>query len=103
MILPILFATLIFTPPDYIFVSGNEGYNCFRIPAIIVAPNGDVLAYAEGRTHRCSDAGDIDLVFKRSKDMGRLGSPSKFFGTKRDISLAILPQLLIVKLDPSFL
>lgn len=75
MILNILFATLIFQSPDYIFIGGNEGYNCFRIPATIVAPNGDVLAFAEGRTDSCSDAGDIHLVFKRSKDQGRTWGP----------------------------
>jgi len=71
MMLPIFFTALIFISPDYIFISGQEGYHCFRIPATIVAPNGDVLAFAEGRTNNCSDAGDIDLVFKRSKDQGR--------------------------------
>jgi len=71
MMLPIFFTALILISPDYIFISGQEGYHCFRIPATIVAPNGDVLAFAEGRTNNCSDAGDIDLVFKRSKDQGR--------------------------------
>jgi sialidase-1 len=51
-----------------------QGYNCFRIPAIIKAANGDLLAFAEGRNggaRFCADAGDIDLVLKRSTDGGR--------------------------------
>ena len=57
--------------PDYIFVGGQEGYACFRIPAIIVAPDSTLLAFAEGRKNGCSDTGDIDLVLKRSSDNGR--------------------------------
>ena len=57
--------------PDYIFIGGQEGYACFRIPAVVVAPDQTVLAFAEGRKHGCSDTGDIDLVMKRSSDNGR--------------------------------
>ncbi|MCY4204336.1 MAG: sialidase family protein, partial [Bacteroidetes bacterium] len=68
-------SSLLFSSPDYIFVGGQEGYNCYRIPAVVVVPNGDVLAFAEGRTNSCSDTGDIDLVFKRSTDQGRTWGP----------------------------
>lgn len=64
----VLLATL---SPDYIFVAGQEGYACFRIPAIVVAPDSSLLAFAEGRKHSCADTGDIDLVYKRSTDNGR--------------------------------
>lgn len=57
--------------PDYIFVGGQEGYACFRIPAVIVAPDHTLLAFAEGRKNGCSDTGDIDLVLKRSADNGQ--------------------------------
>lgn len=53
-----------------IFQSGTDGYDTFRIPALIVSPTGTVLAFAEGRKNSRSDAGDIDLVVKRSKDNG---------------------------------
>lgn len=58
------------SPLQPIFVSGSEGYACFRIPAIIQAPNGDLLAFSEGRKGGCSDTGDIDLVMRRSTDQG---------------------------------
>jgi len=55
---------------DYVFKSGDDGYNCFRIPTIIKAKNGTILAFAEGRKKSCSDTGDVDLVYKKSYDNG---------------------------------
>lgn len=52
-----------------LFVSGEEGYACFRIPAIVNTGQA-ILAFAEGRKNGCSDTGDIDLVLKRSTDGG---------------------------------
>ena len=54
-----------------VFVSGNEGYHTFRIPAVVRAQNGDVLAFCEGRKIGGGDAGDIDLILRRSTDGGR--------------------------------
>ncbi|HJN17441.1 MAG TPA: sialidase family protein, partial [Armatimonadota bacterium] len=48
-----------------IFISGKEGYNTFRIPALIVSKKGTVLAFCEGRRGSGSDTGDIDIVLKR--------------------------------------
>ncbi|MCA6456564.1 MAG: exo-alpha-sialidase, partial [Chitinophagaceae bacterium] len=57
-----------------VFVSGTEGYRIFRIPAIIRLPDGDLLAFAEGRVTGGADFGDIDIVLKRSRDKGRTWS-----------------------------
>ena len=62
---------------DYVFKSGSEGYNCFRIPTIIKAKNGTILAFAEGRKKSCSDTGDVDLVYKKSFDNGKTWSALK--------------------------
>jgi sialidase-1 len=51
-----------------VFVSGTEGYKTFRIPAIIKAPNNDLLAFCEGRVNGSSDFGNIKIVLKRSSD-----------------------------------
>jgi sialidase-1 len=59
-----------FDTSKVIFKSGEEGYQCFRIPAIITAADGSLLAFAEGRKKNCGDAGDIDLVMKKSLDGG---------------------------------
>lgn len=58
-----------------VFRSETEGYNTFRIPAIVTAPNGDLLAFAEGRKNSRSDTGDIDLLLKRSSDGGKTWGP----------------------------
>ncbi len=64
-------------PPEEVdvFVSGKEGYHTFRIPAVIVTPKKTVLAFCEGRKNSRSDAGDIDLVLKRSVDNGATWKP----------------------------
>ncbi|MGY0019791.1 exo-alpha-sialidase [Streptomyces sp. cg35] len=55
--------------------SQDPGYACYRIPAVVKTAEGTLLAFAEGRTNDCSDAGDIDIVVKRSEDGGRTWSP----------------------------
>ena len=62
---------------EYLFESGSEGYQCFRIPAIVTTTEGTLLAFAEGRKNGCSDTGDIDLVMKRSEDHGLTWSALK--------------------------
>lgn len=54
-----------------VFVSGQGGYHTYRIPAAIVTPNGTLLAFCEGRKSGRGDAGDIDLILKRSTDGGK--------------------------------
>ncbi|WP_410655094.1 exo-alpha-sialidase [Amycolatopsis sp. lyj-112] len=52
----------------------EQGYRCFRIPAVVKSAKGTLLAFAEGRVNDCGDTGDIDLVLKRSTDGGRTWS-----------------------------
>ena len=54
-----------------IWVAGEEGYHTYRIPALIETPNGSLLAFCEGRREGRSDAGNIDLLLKRSIDGGK--------------------------------
>ncbi|HLO82465.1 MAG TPA: sialidase family protein [Chitinophagaceae bacterium] len=56
---------------NYIFKAGDDGYKCFRIPAIVKTTKGALLAFAEARKDGCGDAGNIDLVLKRSEDGGK--------------------------------
>jgi sialidase-1 len=82
-----------------VFVSGKEGYACFRIPALVFVPanasalsarsvhldkeqylstsrgGGTLLAFAEGRRYSCNDHGAVDLVVKHSQDQGRTWTP----------------------------
>lgn len=57
-----------------VFVGGERGVHTYRIPALVRAQNGDLLAFAEARHGGASDTGDIDLVMKRSSDGGRTWS-----------------------------
>lgn len=59
------------------FTAGSDGYESFRIPACIRTPNGDLLALAEGRVNSTADAGDIDIVQRRSTDGGKTWSELK--------------------------
>lgn len=43
----------------------------YRIPAILQAPNGDVLVFAEKRNDGPGDIGNHDIVLKRSRDLGK--------------------------------
>lgn len=54
-----------------VFKRGEAGYHTFRIPALIVSPEGTLLAFAEARKNHSGDSGDIDLVLKRSMDQGK--------------------------------
>lgn len=58
-----------------VFEADSEGHAVYRIPAIISLPNGDLLAFAEGRVHGSDDFGDVNLVMKRSHDGGFTWSP----------------------------
>ncbi|MHB0936268.1 MAG: sialidase family protein [Armatimonadota bacterium] len=53
-----------------LFVAGQAGYHTYRIPALAVTMKGTLLAFCEGRKHGTSDAGEIDLLLKRSFDGG---------------------------------
>ncbi|HEX5025626.1 MAG TPA: sialidase family protein [Agriterribacter sp.] len=56
---------------NHVYKSGENGYLCFRIPAIVTTNKGTLLAFAEARRNGCGDAGDIDLVVKRSANGGK--------------------------------
>ncbi|OEV13507.1 sialidase family protein [Streptomyces nanshensis] len=53
------------------FRAGSEGYASFRIPAVVRAPDGALLAFAEGRVESSGDTGHIETVVRRSADGGR--------------------------------
>ncbi|MBA4104978.1 MAG: hypothetical protein C0485_04395 [Pirellula sp.] len=56
-----------------VYQSGTEGYNIYRIPTMVKAANGDLLAFAEARSG--GDASEIDIVVKRSTNAGKSWSP----------------------------
>jgi sialidase-1 len=74
-----LSTTLLAVPVEHVdvFVSGQDGYHTYRIPAIIRASDGTLLAFCEGRKNAGGDSGDIDLLLKRSTDNGRTWSAAQ--------------------------
>ena len=57
------------------FVAGADGYDTFRVPAVVTAPSGALLAFAEGRVGGAGDSGNIDVVLRRSTDGGCTWGP----------------------------
>jgi len=60
-----------------VFKQNTEGHDCYRIPTVVKANNGELLAFAEARNGGadfCNDLGKIDLVLKRSSDGGKTWS-----------------------------
>jgi len=55
----------------------REGVSCYRIPAIITAPNADLLVAIDERVPSCRDlkwSKDINIVVRRSSDTGNTWS-----------------------------
>jgi sialidase-1 len=67
-----------------LFRSGTEGYHTFRIPSLLVTPKGTLLAFCEGRKRGRGDAGNIDLVLKRSLDGGKSWRPMQVIADDAD-------------------
>lgn len=60
-----------------VFVGGTDNVNTYRIPSLIVAPGGTLLAFSEARKQRRNDASPTDMVLKRSTDGGRTWGPKQ--------------------------
>jgi sialidase-1 len=84
-----------------VYVSGIEGYKSFRIPAIIKAPNGDLLAFCEGRVNGAGDYGNIKIVLKRSSDKGKTWSPLQLVASNDSLQ-AGNPAPVVDLTDPRF-
>lgn len=53
--------------------SGNDSVSCYRIPAMVAAPNGDLIVAIDERVPNCRDlkwSGDINIVYRKSTDNG---------------------------------
>lgn len=84
-----------------VFISGQEGYKSFRIPAIIKAPNGNLLAFCEGRVNGSADFGHVDIVMKRSRDNGTTWSPLQVVARNGALQ-AGNPAPVVDMMDPAY-
>ncbi len=88
-------------PPEStdVFVEHTGGYFAYRIPAIETAPDGSLVAFAEGRKYSCDDPGfgkqDLDLVMKRSTDRGQTWSAMKVIEDPGELWSAANPATLV--------
>lgn len=61
-----------------VFVRGGEGVFLYRIPALAVTTKGTILAVCDARIEKGDDLpNNIDLVLRRSFDLGKTWSPSQ--------------------------
>lgn len=59
---------------DLFNTSMEEGVSCYRIPSIVTAPNGDLIAAIDERVPSCGDlkwSENINIVLRRSNDDGK--------------------------------
>ncbi len=57
-----------------LFTAGEDGYDTYRIPALVSTNKSTLMAFCEGRKAGSGDSGDIDIVLKRSFDNGKTWS-----------------------------
>jgi sialidase-1 len=67
-----------------VFVSGEDGYHTYRIPAIVQTNDQTLLVFCEGRKTNGSDTGNIDLVMRRSSDLGKTWSATHIIWDDQD-------------------
>ena len=104
LLFPLLFIFLYstaFAQETIVYQSGQEGHATYRIPAIIDLPNGELLAFAEGRVNGSNDYGDINLVLKRSKDKGKTWSALETIVDYDDLQ-AGNPAPVVDLFDPAY-
>ena len=59
------------------FTKAGDGISCYRIPALVTAANGDLIAAIDQRVPNCGDLNrskDINIVIRRSVDNGKTWS-----------------------------
>lgn len=75
--------TLSFSVP--VFTSGEGGYSSYRIPAIIKAPDGSLLAFVEGRVESSADFGNVKILMKKSLNNGKTWGPALLVAENNDL------------------
>ena len=69
---------------QHLWISGEDGYFRYRIPALTVTAAGTVLAFCEARKYTGGDSDQIDLLVRRSSDHGRTFAPPQLVATEPD-------------------
>lgn len=79
---------LIAAGPEFtdVFLPANDGFKSIRIPSVVLARNGVLLALAEGRAANADQAKN-KIILKRSLDGGRTWGPLEIVADGGDRSL----------------
>ncbi len=100
----LLFNTLLIVAQQddiLVFKSEENGYKSFRIPAIIVLPDGTLLAFCEGRVNGAGDFGNNDIVMKRSTNKGKTWSKLQIVADLGELQLGN-PAPVVDLTDPAY-
>jgi len=84
-----------------VFKSGTNGFNTFRIPAIIQLPDKTLLAFCEGRVNGAGDFGNIKIVMKASRNGGISWGPLQTV-VDAGVSQAGNPAPVVDLTDPEY-
>ncbi|WP_433901253.1 sialidase family protein [Sphingobacterium puteale] len=84
-----------------VFVSGEDGYKSYRIPAIVKDKTGQLIAFAEGRVDHAGDFGNVDIVYKVSPDQGKTWGPLHVAVDNDNLQVGN-PAPVVDLLDPMF-
>ena len=84
-----------------VFKSGDDGYASYRIPAIVKDKSGNLIAFSEGRVDHAGDYGNVDIVYKISKDGGKSWGPLNA-AVDYDKLQAGNPAPVVDLLDPAY-
>lgn len=76
-----------------VFVGGQEGPSGtthYRIPSMVLAKDGSLLAFIEGRPSGADPGapGDINISMKRSTDQGRTWGPVQVLSSRKDFDFS---------------
>ena len=96
--------TLVFAPDRLsaqtgkaLFVSGQEGYHTYRIPALLSTPRGSILASAKVDVGEVVTAGTSTCLLSDQPIRATRGAHSRWSGTTMTTHVAIPARWLIVK------
>lgn len=84
-----------------VFVGGNDGYQSYRIPAMVKAKDGSLLAFIEGRVSSSNDFGKINILVKRSTDNGKTWGTAQVVAQNGNLQ-AGNPSPVVDNTDPAY-
>ncbi|HUT25511.1 MAG TPA: sialidase family protein, partial [Sumerlaeia bacterium] len=80
-----------------LFVSGENGYHTYRVPSLVVGPEGALLAFCEGRKNGAGETGNVDILLRRSQDGGKTWSEQQLVAGADDDHVWASPCAVVDK------